>query len=82
MLESLIALRGRKVFKDFGSMEAPEKLSGVVLEESQEARQTKSLSKGGLAKDLEVESDGEDVVDRLDELAIAPSRSIRDRERE
>jgi hypothetical protein len=59
VLESLIALRGKKAFKDFGSMEAPEKLSGVFLEESQEA------------KDLEVERDGEDIVDRLDELAIA-----------
>jgi hypothetical protein len=29
------------------------------------------LSKGGLAKDLKVESDEEDIVDRLDELAIA-----------
>jgi hypothetical protein len=29
------------------------------------------LSKGGLAKDLKAESDGGDVVDRLDELAIA-----------
>ena len=30
-----------------------------------------TLSKGGLAKDLEVESDGEDLVDRFDELTIA-----------
>jgi hypothetical protein len=59
VLESLIALRGRKAFKDFGGMEGPEKLSGVFLEESQEA------------KDLEVERDGEDIVDSLDELAIA-----------
>ena len=34
VLASLIALRGRKAFEHFGSMEAPEKLSGVVLEES------------------------------------------------
>jgi hypothetical protein len=45
-------------------------LSGVVLEESHEARQTKKLSKGGLAKDLGVESDREDIADRLDELTM------------
>ena len=37
-------------------------LSGVVLEESHEARQTKLLSKGGLAKDLEAGSDREDIA--------------------
>jgi hypothetical protein len=34
----------------------------IATPESQEARQIKLLSKGDLAKDLEVESDGEDIV--------------------
>jgi hypothetical protein len=71
VLESLIRLHGRKAFKDFGTDEAPEKVSGVVFEDSEVARQNKLLTKGVRAKDSDAESDGEDLVDGVENLVIS-----------
>ena len=68
-----MALCGRQAFKVFGSKEAfenvvgsrPRRIAGGKID------QVVVKGEGGFAKDLEIESDGEDLVDCLDELTIA-----------
>jgi hypothetical protein len=71
VLDSLIALRGRKAYKDFATGEAPEKVSGVIFEDSEDARLSKLLTKGVHVKDHEEDSDGEELVDGVGDLAIS-----------
>jgi hypothetical protein len=71
VLESLITLRGRKAFKDFGTDEVPEKVLGVVFEDSEDARLNRFLTKGVRVRDTGAESDGEDIFDGVGDLAIS-----------
>lgn len=70
-LESLIALRDRKAFKDFSTDKIPEKVSGVVFGDSEEARLSRLLTKGVHISDREEGTDGEELVDGVHHLAIS-----------
>lgn len=70
VLESLIALRGRKAFKDFDTDKSPEKVSGVVFEDPEDARLGGLLTKGSCASP-EVASDSDELVDGVGRLAIS-----------
>ena len=70
-LESLIALRRRKAFKDFSTDEAPEKVSGVVFEDSEDARINMLLTKGVRVRNSTADSEVDDLIDGIDDLAIS-----------
>lgn len=70
ILESLIALRGRKAFKHFGTDKSCERVSGVVFEESEDARFDGLLTKGSCASP-QVASNSDELVDGVGDLAIS-----------